>query len=213
MPRPDVSEERRLQIVDAAIMVFGMKGYRNATMPEIAHMAGLSVGGVYWYYKSKDEIVDAILERTFSQDLDMLAELVETNTPAIDRLHAFVESYATSVEQWLPMNAIGIEFYGEATHDPRVQAVITRYLARYRETLAALIEQGIQRGELRPVNADDTATVLLGLEEGLALLLSVDAQPARWQRCFKLGCGLLIDGLKCGKINRDFTGTASRDAA
>ena len=82
MPRPDVSEERRLQIVDAAIMVFGKKGYRNATVPEIARMAGLSVGGVYWYYKSKDEIVDAILERTFRQDLDMLAELVETNAPA-----------------------------------------------------------------------------------------------------------------------------------
>ena len=196
MSRPDVSEARRPQIIAAAIRVFIRKGYRKATMPEIAAEAGLSVGGVYWYFKSKDEIVAAILDRTFDEDLGALAELLAAGAPTAERLRAFVDFYAGSFDDWQWMNAIGAEFYGEAVHDANVQAVIVRYLGRYREALAALIEQGIQRGEFRPVDPLDAANVFLGLEEGLSMLLAVDAPRTRWRESFLLGCELVIAGLR-----------------
>jgi AcrR family transcriptional regulator len=196
MSRPDVSEERRPQIVDAAIRVFIRKGYRKATMPEIAAEAGLSVGGVYWYFKSKDEIIAAILERTFAEDLGALTALLAAGAPTAGRLRAFVDFYAGSFDDWEWMNMIGAEFYGEAVHDARVQAVIVRYLSRYRDALAALIEQGIQRGEFRAVDPLDAANVFLGLEEGLSMLLAVDAPRTRWRESFLLGCELIIAGLK-----------------
>jgi AcrR family transcriptional regulator len=196
MSRPDVSAERRPQIIDAAIRVFTRKGYRNATMPDVAREAGLSVGGVYWYFKSKDEIIAAILQRIFDQDFSALTELLGAGAPAADRLQAFVDGYADSFEQWQWMNPIGMEFYGEAAHDEKVRGVVLRYLERFRRALATLIEQGIQRGEFRAVDPIDTANVLLGMEEGLALLLAVDPQRTRWRQSFKLGCGLLISGLR-----------------
>ena len=94
------------------------------------------------------------------------------------------------------MNPIGMEFYGEAAHDEKVRGVVLRYLERFRRALATLIEQGIQRGEFRAVDPIDTANVLLGMEEGLALLLAVDPQRTRWRQSFKLGCGLVISGLR-----------------
>jgi AcrR family transcriptional regulator len=196
MPRPDVSEERRPQIIEAAIRVFTRKGFRKATMPDIAREAGLSVGGVYWYYKGKDEIVSAILQRAFDEDFGALAELLSADAPAADRLLSFVAGYADSFDQWLWMNPIGAEFYGEAAHDEKVRAVILRYLDRYRQALAALIGQGIQRGEFHAVDPSVAATALLGLEEGLGLLLAVDAQGTRWRESFLLGCELLIAGLR-----------------
>ena len=81
MTRPDVSDERRPQIIEAAIQVFLRKGYRKASMPEIARQAGLSIGGVYWYFKSKDEIIAAILERIFDQDFSALTELLGAGAP------------------------------------------------------------------------------------------------------------------------------------
>lgn len=196
MSRPDVSEERRLQIVEAAIRVFTRKGFRKATMPDIAAEAGLSVGGVYWYYKGKDEIVSAILERAFGEDFGALAELLSADAPAAGRLLSFVAAYADSFDQWLWMNPIGAEFYGEAAHDEKVRAVILRYIDRYRQALAALIGQGVQRGEFRAVDPFVAATALLGLEEGLGLLLAVDGQGVRWRESFLLGCELLIAGLR-----------------
>ena len=202
MSRPDVSEERRPQIIDAAIRVFTRKGYRNATMPDVAREAGLSVGGVYWYFKGKDEIIAAILERIFDQDFSALTELLGAGAPAADRLQAFVDGYADSFEQWQWMNPIGMEFYGEAAHNEKVRGVVLRYLERFRRALATLIEQGIQRGEFRAVDPMDTANVLLGMEEGLALLLAVAPQCTRWRQSFKLGCGLMISGLSAPEPRR-----------
>lgn len=196
MSRPDVSEERRPQIIDAAIRVFTRKGYRNATMPDVAREAGLSVGGVYWYFKGKDEIIGAILERTFSQDLGALTGLLGAGRPSAERLREFVDEYAASFDEWQWMNAIGMEFYGEAAHNEKVQAVIQSYLARYRAALAELIAQGVQRGEFRPVDPVDAANALLALEEGLSQLLAADPQGIRWRESFLLGCQLMIDGLR-----------------
>jgi AcrR family transcriptional regulator len=196
MSRPDVSEERRPQIIDAAIRVFTRKGYRNATMPDVARDAGLSVGGVYWYFKGKDEIIAAILERIFAQDFSALTGLLGMGAPAAERLRAFVDGYVAGAADWQWMNAVGMEFYGEAAHNEKVRAVIQRYLTRFRAALAALIAQGIERGEFWPVDPVDTANALLALEEGLANLLAADPQGTRWRESFLLGCDLIIAGLK-----------------
>ena len=62
-PRPDVSKERKQQILDAAEDVFTRKGLDNARMDDIAKRTGLSKGSLYWYFKSKDDLIIAILDR------------------------------------------------------------------------------------------------------------------------------------------------------
>lgn len=197
MSRPDVSEERRPQIVEAAIRVFTRKGYHKATMPEIAQEAGLSIGGIYWYFKSKDEIVTAIMARLFQHDLAALAILLNADAPAADRLRAFVAQYVAFYEAYVWLNPIGVQVYAEATHAAAAQAFVQKYLGDYRQALATLIDQGIQRGEFRPVNPQDTANALLGLEEGLSLILAVDPQNVRWQAAFQVGIALILAGLTC----------------
>jgi len=214
MSRPDVSDERRPQIIDAAVRVFIRTGFRKATMPDVAREAGLSVGGMYWYFKGKDEIIAAILERAFGEDFSALVELLEAGAPAAERLRVFVDGYVASFAERQWMHAISIDFYGEAAHDEKVQAVILRYLARYRQALAALIGQGIQAGEFRPVDPVAATNALLGMEEGLSLLLAVDPQGTRWRESFLLGCELVIAGLRApAESLRDHTdGTNPRIA-
>jgi len=54
-PRPDVSEERKNQILDAAGKVFARLGFQKTRMDDIVEESGLSKGTLYWYFKSKDE--------------------------------------------------------------------------------------------------------------------------------------------------------------
>ncbi len=49
-PRPNVREQRRLQILQAAQHVFARMGFHKARMDDIAHEAGVSKGTLYWYY-------------------------------------------------------------------------------------------------------------------------------------------------------------------
>ena len=195
MTRPDVSDERRPQIIEAAIQVFLRKGYRKASMPEIARQAGLSIGGVYWYFKSKDEIVQAIMRQLFQGDLASLDILLDAAAPARARVEQFAACYAEIYREYAWLDAAGIQFYAEAAHDLQVRGFIQEYLAHYRQALVKLIEQGVRRGEFRAVNPADVANVILGLEEGLSLLVVVDPQGLRWRQAFRAGVTLLLDGL------------------
>jgi AcrR family transcriptional regulator len=194
MPRPDVSEERRPQIIAAATRIFARQGYHKSTMQDIAREAGLSIGGVYWYFKSKDQIVAAILERLFQEDMEVLRTLLDTRAPAGERLRSFASGYIETYSRFAWLDAIGLEFYVEAAHDAGLRELFQTSLTRYRHALVALIEQGIRQGEFRDVNPSDAANAILSLEEGITLLLSIDPN-IRWQNTFQTGIELILAGL------------------
>lgn len=194
-PRPDVSEERKPQIIEAAVRVFARKGYRKATMPAIAREAGLSVGGMYWYFKSKEEMVRTIMEQCFQNDAQALQALVDSGVPVRERIQTFMARYIQNFTESAWINPIMIEFYAEAPYDSEVRAFVEHYLGRYRQALVAIIQQGIDLGEIRPVDPVDAANAFIGLEEGLVLLLHVDPRNLHWRETFTLGMNLLVDGL------------------
>jgi AcrR family transcriptional regulator len=62
MPRvvPEYKEEARTRILTAANQVFGEKGYRQATMDDVAKKLGVSKGALYLYFAGKEELFEAI---------------------------------------------------------------------------------------------------------------------------------------------------------
>lgn len=68
------ADVRNRQILDAALAVFSERGFEAARMDDIAARAGLSKGGLYAHFRSKDEIFEALLRRALSpSDLDLAA--------------------------------------------------------------------------------------------------------------------------------------------
>lgn len=59
---PKIVEDRREQIIDAAMRVFAEKGFARATNRDIAHEAGITSGLIYYYFKSKEDLLRAALE-------------------------------------------------------------------------------------------------------------------------------------------------------
>jgi len=57
-----IREERRSQILDAALDAFAQKGFHDTKVSEIAARAGVSQGTVYWYFKSKEELFQAVFK-------------------------------------------------------------------------------------------------------------------------------------------------------
>src|SRR2546430_5617185 len=84
--RPDSSEIRRNQILDAATKVFVRQGFQHAGIDDIGEESGLSKSTLYWYFKSKEDIINAILRRVFAGDLEHLENLVQAEGTASDRL-------------------------------------------------------------------------------------------------------------------------------
>src|SRR5947209_20539247 len=84
--RPDSSEIRRNQILDAATKVFVRQGFQHARMDDIVEESGLSKGTLYWYFKSKEDIINAILRRLFTGDLENVESLLQAEGTASERM-------------------------------------------------------------------------------------------------------------------------------
>ena len=96
-PRTDISEERREQILDAAATVFARLGVRESRMDDIVAQADLSKGGLYWYFKSKDDLVAAFIERLFARGIDNFKEFLKTDQPLRARLMAISHYVAADI--------------------------------------------------------------------------------------------------------------------
>lgn len=67
-------EERTGDLLDAATELFLTKGYAGATMADISAAAGVARGNVYWYFRSKDDIFAAVMDRMLSREIRTLGE-------------------------------------------------------------------------------------------------------------------------------------------
>ena len=194
--RPDISEIRRNQILDAATTVFVRLGFQHARMDDIVEESGLSKGTLYWYFKSKEDIINAILRRLFTGELENLESLLEAEGTASERLIQLTNNRVTGWKHMSNLVPIIFEFYAVAVHQQWVQQFIGEYFKHFRELLEALIRQGVERGEFRPVNTTDAAISLTSMYEGLTIHWLMDPQTVQWDILSESSIPMLLDGLK-----------------
>jgi AcrR family transcriptional regulator len=118
-PRPDVSKERTKQILEAAMKVFSRAGFQKASMDDIVAESGLSKGALYWYFKSKDEIIAGILDYMFAREVADIRALPEAEGSAHDRLLRFAQLTLAEVRQMTHLLPITYEFYTLALRQDR----------------------------------------------------------------------------------------------
>jgi AcrR family transcriptional regulator len=196
-PRPDVSEERRTQILEAAMAVFARQGFDQARMDDIAQEAGLSKGALYLYYKSKDAIIAAILQFFFTRAMKKLQSFLESEEPPSvrEQLLRLNQYYIAEMKWMVSLLPLSFEFYAVAARQKTVRQFLKQYFKDYREVLAALVQRGIDRGEFRPIRAELVAIAIAALYEGLALLWMVDPDATQWEQTGESSLLLLLDGL------------------
>lgn len=195
-PRPDVSEARKNQILDAATNVFIRQGLHKARVDDIADEANLSKGAVYWYFKSRDEIIIAILDRLFEREFRGLRELQSDDRPALERLEYFVYLTIEDIQEWMRLLPIAYEFLGLVARKKIVQQSFRKYFQTYTEHLTIIMQQGIENGEIHPYDAKDAAITLGAIIEGTILLSIYDSNTVDIPKHIKTGTQIYLDGLK-----------------
>ena len=168
-PKPDVSEQRTAEIIAAATQVFAEKGFDGATMADIAAQAGINKATIYLYFNSKDDLIQAIAEELFTQELANLKTVRDMSGTATARLKAYYEMLIAEEAAVLPLMPIIYEFYALGLRRKDVRAVITEYLRAVEEMLETIIQEGIEAGEFAPTEARKAAWALDALLSGIFL--------------------------------------------
>lgn len=169
-PETELTEIRRGQIIEAAMKVFSEKGLEKARVDDIVAESGLSKGAVYWYFQSKDEIIQAAFDQFFDFDQQGLQRLIDQPGTTRERLLAYSLMMVQNVAQIYSLLPLAYQFYAAATRQSLMQASFQRYFQAYNDLLSQLLRQGIERGEIKPVDENAVATHLMALMEGMILL-------------------------------------------
>jgi AcrR family transcriptional regulator len=183
------------RILDAAASVFASRGYSDARMDDVAEEAGVSKGGLYLHFPSKDALFNGLVGYVVGLETGRLAAAKAAEGPVADRLAGFFHEYAKDLLAMEKFYPIIMELYSRSYRHASLRRVLQRYIDLYVGELAVLIDEGIEKGEFRPVDAEDVALELICLLEGLALIWAVDPKRMpipetadRWVR-------LVLDGL------------------
>lgn len=192
---PDSADARRAAILEAASRIFARHGFQAARMEDIAAEAGVAKGTLYLYFKNKDDLVLGLLEQFFAVEFSALHALLDMPGSVRERLEQLATHLAQETLAMQDLLPIGYEFYAVAARRPDVRATLQAYFRQWRETIAALLQQGVERGELRPVDGDTAATALIALFEGTALLWFTDPDSVDLTRHLQEGVALFFDGL------------------
>src|SRR5690242_12501061 len=126
-PRPDVSAERRDQILDAASKVFARLGFQRARMDDIADESSLSKGALYLYFKSKDDLIAAILRRIYDHELRALRAAQTDTGSASQRLLALADHMTSQVRHLSILLPIWFDFYALAGRQRAVRQSLSGY--------------------------------------------------------------------------------------
>jgi len=159
--REQYLQERRDQIIDASIKVFGAKGFAGTNVADIAREAGIGKGTLYLYFKSKEDIFNSILtERSFVPRLETLLQV--NDQPVEEVLTKIARAYLDYVPQFIPLFMLAIaEYYRFPEHSYQMFADIVQSGI---EKLAEYLQTQVDAGRLHNIDKPvDVSRAFIGM--------------------------------------------------
>ena len=157
--RTQAVEDKRRQLLDAAVRVFARKGFHASRVGDIAEEAGVAHGLLYHYFRSKDEVLEAIFRENWSLLIARIESVEETDEPAADQLRHIS---AIILRTWLHLPDVVRVVIQEFGRSPELAERIGE-LTLPIDAIQRVIARGIERGEFRTeIDPRFAATVVYG---------------------------------------------------
>lgn len=175
-----IRDERREQIMRAALKVFARKGLAATKISDIAAAADLSYGLIYHYFRDKEELYFALVERALQGTVRITASALKRPGSAWERLRALctemIEGARADPEYFL------IILQAQVSEPPAsaVHTLAQRYGEPIWDNLVTLIRQAQDEGEVVAIDARELAATFNATLQGLQLneLLNYQSLPA-----------------------------------
>jgi AcrR family transcriptional regulator len=168
-------EERRRQILWAAIACVAEAGIEGATVKTIARRAGVSTGAIAYYFRDKNDL----MEQALAFGHQMLGERMALFTgpePGLARLDAVFQVNLLEKYPDVPPLSFWLEYWAHSSRDDELRAFREARMARFRQNLAQSVQAAVDAGELRAdLDPLFVADLLAALEDGLQLKVAIDS--------------------------------------
>lgn len=165
MPKvvPEYKEAAKSKIVEAARVVFGKKGYHDATMDDVAKEVGVSKGALYSYFKSKEDILKEI-----SLQGHQTLRTILSKTSTCTTLEVAIERvYSTMTEKYEGNLHTHFEIVALASHDANIRKIVFEDYQKDIKAIETFVNEKKKQGVIRmDVNARVLAELFTALYVG-----------------------------------------------
>jgi AcrR family transcriptional regulator len=162
MARPKADDpQARAKIAAAALELFAARGFDGTAIRDIAGKAGVNGAMIHYYFGNKEGLYLAILEDAASRVRTLLIETTSGLGSTREKLARFVDAYAAYM---LSQPHLARILYREMLTGARhIKQIAKQYAVTNFTMLRTLIADGIERGELRNIDADLAPISLMGM--------------------------------------------------
>jgi len=154
--------QRKRRIIDAAIKVFHQKGYRAATLDDVANELGLTKAAIYHYVSSKENLLSIIYMQALENYFANAHKISELDLSPPEKMRSFIRNHIKHVAvENLALLAV---FLTEENQLPEEDyRKIRREKRKYNQVVEAIIEAGVAQGCFKPTDARLQANAILAL--------------------------------------------------
>ena len=144
MPAPD----KYNRILDALITLLEQKSVKSISVSDIASTAGIAKGSIYYYFPSKEAIIEALVERSYASSIDTAKQLAKkTDIPPFTRMALIFQACRNSSLEFLRQKSVS-----ESENVQEKSLLHHKYLnyivSELKPVLTEIIRQGIESGEI-----------------------------------------------------------------
>jgi len=151
----------RERLLIAAVRLFAHKGYAATSVREIVQAAGVTKPTLYYYFRNKEGIFNAMMDEAVAANRAVLAEVRQSGGTATERIILLIDRvYTLALENALAVRAIDAIYYG-----PREEAPEFDFMQLHGEfdaLLRSFVEEAMAGGELPPGDVDEVVLALVG---------------------------------------------------
>lgn len=195
MSKPDVAAERKEQIVRATVDCITKHGYHHFSMQDVARTAGVSKGIIHYYFLNKDDLMMSVLDRVAGDIEKVLVKDMSVIDDPVEKMKIFVKVSFDIVRGTKEYYQVNMDFWTQINQKKEVREVISRHYAKFRDTCASVIREGISKGAFRQVEPNLFASYVIAVIDGLSLQWLFDEQVYDYDSTTSTAAAIIMEGL------------------
>jgi AcrR family transcriptional regulator len=169
---PAHEQQRRAQILAAAMACFARQGYHATSMDDVVRESGLSVGAIYSYFPSKEDLFLTLSDDRAQQTLAYMSQLFARPGSMAEKSREAVDYFFDRLsDELVPLMRVNVEFLSQALKSAAIKERQDRRCDSIRQFFGSLLADAQRRGEVRSdVDIHAAAELMMALGEGIVLL-------------------------------------------
>jgi AcrR family transcriptional regulator len=173
-----IEAARRKQIVECAVETIAELGYARASLAEIAKRAGISKSVISYYFASKDELIQSVVDLVFATGTEFMAPRVHAQTTARAALRAYIESNMAFMRAHRTLLMALMEIIPNFRDEAGVMRLQRSELEPAAAALGELLKWGQSTGEFRSFDTRTMAQAIRSVIDGVPGLIGTMSDEA-----------------------------------